>query len=420
MSGEREAALRRIAIVLSSLPPAVATRLLGELDANSKQLVRRTMTGLSDVDPLERKRAIQAFAGSVRQQQSSPTKSQDEILLTSVTRPATANSVASRVRHQFSAVDHANDNSASASAGGSSSNIPKSLALLADIEDDALVRSVSGEHPQTVALLLASIAPAQAARILPRLESRLRSEAMSRIGRLGEIPSEMVEELAQHILSRIEPKSTVTPQAVNSDGRRRLDAILASMPQTTATSPPSARPRVLANDAVASSDLVHAANVSSLPSPVNELQPLRIAPQTQVESQWNDEGPDEYESATPASSQSHGAGAGRVPLLWSTDDIHNHLLRLSAVELRDALAAVDTHDALMALCGLPVETTDAVIATLPKPAGREIRLQLASIGSMQLREIDIAKERVAIASLPEQARTQALSSVGLVRVPMAA
>ena len=75
MSGEREAALRRIAIVLSSLPPAVATRLLGELDGNSKQLVRRTMTGLSDVDPLERKRAIQAFAGSVRQQQSSPTKS---------------------------------------------------------------------------------------------------------------------------------------------------------------------------------------------------------------------------------------------------------------------------------------------------------------------------------------------------------
>ncbi len=418
MSGEREAALRRIAIVLSSLPPAVATRLLGELDANSKQLVRRTMTGLSDVDPLERKRAIQAFAGSVRQQQSSPTNSQDEILLTSVTRPVTANPVASPVRHQFSAMDHANGNSASAS--GASSNIPKSLALLADMEDDALVRSVSGEHPQTVALLLASIAPAQAARILPRLESRLRSEAMSRIGRLGEIPSEMVEELAQHILSRIEPKSPVTPPAVNSDGRRRLDAILASMPKPTETQPPSASPRVHANDKIALSDPVHVANTSSQPSLVNEVRPLRIAPQTRMETQWNDQEPDDYESATPASSESRGAGAGRVPSLWSTDDIHNHLLRLSTVELRDALAAVDTHDALMALCGLPVETTDAVIATLPKSAGREIRLQLASIGSMQLREIDVAKERVAIASLPEHARTQALSSVGQVRVPMAA
>ncbi len=395
MSGEREAALRRIAIVLSSLPPTVASRLLGELDANSKQLVRRTMTGLSDVDPLERKRAIQAFAGSVRQQQSAPPMSHDEILLTSVARPAAANSAASPMRHQFAKVD----NATSTYSAESSTNIPKSLALLGDLEDDALVQSVSGEHPQTVALLLASIAPAQAARILPRLDSRLRSDAMSRIGRLGEIPSEMVEELAQHILSRVQPKSTVATPVANSDGRRRLDAILASMPQPTQTPAPS---------------------FGQPPSPVNEVRPLRIAPQSRVETQWNDQEPDEYESSTPATSESRGEVAGRGPASWSTNDIHNHLLRLSAVELRDALGAVDTHDALMTLCGLPVETTDAVIATLPKSAGREIRLQLASIGSMQLREIDVAKERVAIASLPDQARAQAFSSVGQVPVPMAA
>ena len=44
---DREAMLRRVAIVLSSLPAPVAANLLGEIDENTKQAVRRTMTSLS-------------------------------------------------------------------------------------------------------------------------------------------------------------------------------------------------------------------------------------------------------------------------------------------------------------------------------------------------------------------------------------
>jgi flagellar motor switch protein FliG len=411
MSGEREAALRRIAIVLSSLPPTVASRLLSELDANSKQMVRRTMTGLADVDPLERQRALQAFAGSVRKQQVPTTASNDEIVLTSVKRPSVGSSQGSSSRPDVSVHNQ------QTSSSTSSSSVPRSLELLADMEDDVLLESVSGEHPQTVALLLASIAPAQAARLLPRLDPRLRSEAMGRIGRLGEIPVEMVDELAQHIINRIRPTK---PASMSADGRRRLDAILASMPQPLEPSEPVPAARVSRSQQVVPLDVVHEASVSPQSSSQdNETKPLRIAPQTRPETHGSDQDQDSDEHAAVLSN-SHGTTPDRSQPLWSTDDIHNHLMRLSAIELRDALGAVDTHDALMALCGLPVETADAVIATLPKPAGREIRLQLASIGSMQLREIDVAKERVAIASLPDQARAQVFSNMAQVRVPMAA
>ena len=63
---DREAMLRRVAIVLSSLPGPVAADLLGEIDADTKKAVRRTMASLTDVDPLEQKRALHAFKISSR------------------------------------------------------------------------------------------------------------------------------------------------------------------------------------------------------------------------------------------------------------------------------------------------------------------------------------------------------------------
>ena len=63
---DREAMLRRVAIVLSSLPATVAASLLGEIDADTKLAVRRTMMSLADVDPLEQKRALHAFKISVQ------------------------------------------------------------------------------------------------------------------------------------------------------------------------------------------------------------------------------------------------------------------------------------------------------------------------------------------------------------------
>ncbi len=369
MSSEREAALRRIAIVMSSLPVPIASRLLGSLDAETTRTVRRSMTALSDVDPLERKRALQAFSGSLRQQQSNPKPtSEDEILLTAVRRSETT-------PDSLQAKANAPD------SPGISKDALSSLAFLGDVEDDNLVRMVAGEHPQTVALVLAAIAPAQAARVLPRLEPNLRIDAISRIGRLGDIPTEMVDELADHL--RVRMASAIRPSRTPS-GQHRIDAIFAAMPQD---------PRYKANsESVDDQHQQPLAEQASETAAVSEAvaPPLRIAPETKFENNW------------------------------STDDVHQHLLRLPAVELRDALANVETRDALLTLCGLPSHITDAVITTLPKAAGKQIRMQLLQIGAMELREIDSAKERVALASMPKRSAPAIRDTLSTNSIPVAA
>ncbi|MEM9589433.1 MAG: hypothetical protein AAGA03_19280, partial [Planctomycetota bacterium] len=70
---QRSESLRRVAIVLSSLPAASAAKLLGSLSAESKAEVRSVMANLADVDPMERRLAMQSFSGMVRDQSPAAT-----------------------------------------------------------------------------------------------------------------------------------------------------------------------------------------------------------------------------------------------------------------------------------------------------------------------------------------------------------
>jgi flagellar motor switch protein FliG len=92
-------------------------------------------------------------------------------------------------------------------------------------------------------------------------------------------------------------------------------------------------------------------------------------------------------------------GHASAPGLDSTDAIHQHLMQLTPAELCQSLGKVETRDAMLALCGLPNQVTESVLAVLPRAHARKVRIQMNSLGSLHLREIDEAKERVAQASL---------------------
>ena len=87
------------------------------------------------------------------------------------------------------------------------------------------------------------------------------------------------------------------------------------------------------------------------------------------------------------------------PSLASTESIHQHLLGLRPVDLCHALGQVDTRDAILTLCGLPTQVANAALAVLPRAQARSVRNKMNSLGSLNLREIDHAKEKVAQASL---------------------
>ncbi|GAA5510687.1 FliG C-terminal domain-containing protein [Novipirellula caenicola] len=400
----RDASLRRVAIVLSSLPSPVSAKLLASFDDAMRRSLRRTMTSLSDVDPLERQRALQAFKGSLESQQQRPARSSDgrldEIQLQSNTINSNSSAASSVVKH---------DRESAAPTG--SDSIPHThtaLSFLGDTEDEVLVAVIDGEHPQAIALVLASISPAQAARILPQLDGAVQKDALSRIGRLNDVPEEAVQELAAHLRNRVQQcLSTQQKRASQSTGQRALNAILAAMPQPK-SEPPKSESHTASGPATPSQTSRETNRIADVTdSAIEDVQihSLRIAPETQSTSAA-DRGGDRTGDRTLDRTAIHANSRKPQTSSLSTDAIHQHLISLTPLDLCQALGQVGTRQAMLTLCGLPNATAEAALRVLPKAYAKQVRSQMNTLGSLELREIDEAKSAVATASMQ---RTSAAS-----------
>ena len=201
------AVLRRIAIVIGSLPPSTASRLMQSLPASIGRDVRRSVETLDDVDPLERRRALQSFAGGVRRAAESPTITMDRV-----------------------AVPPANTLSAETPPSQAPDPPPEPAVdgpfeFLETVPAESLTQLLSVETPQTVATVLAHLRPATAAAVLPNLPSTLQSAAMTRLSQQREVPEETLTTLADHFRTAV--RHTPTPAQQSS---QTLRAILAAMP----------------------------------------------------------------------------------------------------------------------------------------------------------------------------------------------
>jgi flagellar motor switch protein FliG len=387
----RAAALRRIAIVLRDLPESVAAKLLGDLPPESRQRVRHEVMTLVDVDPMEHRRALESFTGSLRrgatrqsEQNSSRLDSPDEISFM-----------------YAAAASHSSVESSAPAKQPSSS-----LAFLDKISNEDLLTLLRDEHPQTKAVVLAQIQPARAAALLPKLGGAQRQDLLMRIGRLHTLPEEMLTDLASSFRDRVDhlvaTRQKAAPQNIVPPATRdryahiplgdpataaqyvpaaaaavspRLQAILAEMPNVA----PERHQTVVTVDEVAESTAERLRRIT------------RDAQETKT-------------IATPASS-SHGASSASQnnPNLAratnpSTDEIHQELVGMSPRKLCESLGRVSTRTAILALCGLPNKVADAAIDCLPRVQANQVRQQLMAVGNLEIREIDQAKEAVANAA----------------------
>lgn len=410
---EREAMLRRVAIVLSSLPAPVAANLLGEIDAETKVAVRRTMMSLSDVDPLEQKRALHAFKVSVQKPEVSPDQFQ-----ASSGRDATSTTTAQAHSHGnvASRVVRANSEYSQANTAGevrAESNEPQHpLAFLEQVDEQVLANLLKTERPQIVATVLASIQPEHAARILALHGSGL-EDMLGRIGKIETIPTASLAELADHFQNSLGKLGAGSSDTL---GRRALDAILAAMPRDQEMR--ADYQRAVAYQATSPADETNAASnrqstgfPSSVTAEENLSSKLRIAEGTlppQYDRPSRSRGAETSQSKTasvvPQQAATETPSEPAEPVIESmrfpsTDSIHEHLMQLSPQHLCETLGRVEARSAMLALCGLPNRVTSAVLALLPKAESRKVREAMNSLGSLQLREIDQAKESIAYASL---------------------
>lgn len=400
---DRDAMLRRVAIVLSSLPAQVVNQLLGSMGEESRVAVRRTMTRLSDVDPLERQRALQAFRVSMQQQ---PETAPSEPVSTATSRVMSSESV-----------EVAETPVGSSPAADSDSP----LAFLSDVEDDTLLALIAIEHPQAIALVLASISPAQAARVLPRMEATTRQETLSRLGRLGEIPEAAAAEVAEHFKDRLASHS-----GRPATGRRALDAILAVMPSPSSDAGTTTSAVTTTDGGTSGLAPLHRPDGSAprmdFPSSDRPASDLSAKLRSAVTDGVDLDGPssdsstrnsmsshettsinaihsDQVDRAFTAEATDSSIDPSGSSVLSSTDAIHQHLIAMTPMELCRSLGRVSTRDAMLTLCGLPNQVSEAALSVLPRGQSKKVRASMNGLGSLQLREIDEAKERVARASL---------------------
>lgn len=407
------ASLRRIAIVLRDLPEGMAPRLLAGLGPQARARIRHELANLVDVDPMERKRALESFTGSLKRQtarredesggrlpdlDSGDTASVDELSLRSATY---SNQRSSDLREaRASNETHWRGSTSQASAGEASG-----LAFLDQVNDDDLMEIMSEEHPQTKAVVLASIEPARAARLLPRLGGAQRQDMLSRIGRLQTLDEEMLADLASSFRERVEKiqaKSQRNPlqklidqnaidMQTGSESARAWDPAQAAQhvpARAAAVSPrlqailaemPTSRYQDAGSDEAASEAAQRLRRITRDEDSSAPLQPH------ENESDPRNQAPDQRaprRTTHPAVS-------------LSTDEVHEELIRMPARKLCELLGRVDTRVAILALCGLPNETADAAIACLPRAQANQVRQHLMSVGSMEIREIDQAKDEVA-------------------------
>lgn len=385
---QTDISLRRAAILLSNLDADSRRRLLSHMPNSQAARLRAAAASLVDVDPLEVRRVVDAFVGRVTIEQTSKP-----------VEPAGANG---------------SDGGANKSESGSPSREPqneagpaKTLQFLNEISDQTLIHVVRSEHPQTVAIVLGALAPEQAAKLLRELPVDVRQAAIRRLGRLDEVPPDVLNEIAEHlrkVVGEIEP-------VAGAGGRKSLTSILALLDDDERQS--------LLGDAATSDRLVAAAmrdvagpvkrepRTSTVSNKANDVSEKTV--EQSNKNDLEDSNSDAVRNTIPirprtAVTLTDGSAEAATDVANPHDEIYGQvyggevmrqvdevLEALKPRDLKSLLAKMETRQAILTLCGLQPAQVKRLMKCLPRRQVREVEQRMSGIGALELREIDAAK-----------------------------
>jgi flagellar motor switch protein FliG len=175
--------LRKAAILVISLDRAAADLLLEQMNPKQAQAVRQAVMDLGPVDPKEKREILAEFQRRTPRgpATSAPGVELDPGLAKKIASPAAgvpARAPAQRVSGQ-------------------------PFQLLREAEVEKLVRILLPERPQTIALVLSHMPPAQAGNVLARLHPGLQTDVIRRLVDLEETDPEILAEVERGLESRL-------------------------------------------------------------------------------------------------------------------------------------------------------------------------------------------------------------------------
>jgi flagellar motor switch protein FliG len=323
------AAMRKAAIVVATLDRDAADALLERMTPDEAQRVRRAVVALGEIPPTEQEEVLSQF---IRQSPMVPDKSPPGIELDD------------RLAQKLSAGAR-QPSLATGEPAPSQEDAP--FRFLHEAQCDDLADLLRGEHPQTVAIVLAHLPPERAADLVGALPQTLRVDALRRLAALEQTDQNAVRDVEQVVQTWL---------------RRRVDAAKRTSGVAAVASILRAAPAAVQVDLLShlgKSDQKLADSLGTRPpnSPA-EAPPPAVAPPPTISVEQLD------------------ALAGPV--------------------LAAALAAMDHEIAALALAGAAPGAVERALGALSRDQQARFRRSLADLGAISLRDVDAARQELAL------------------------
>lgn len=204
---------RKVAIVLATLDNESCAAILRKLSEKEVHDITKELARLADATDKERLHVLKEFISIHDHGPGALHNGGIEFatsLLTAAFGPEAGSRIAERVLK---------------SLGMEAANMDS----LQKADPQALARVIHGEHPQTIALILAHVGPSHAAKLLSSLPAALRAEVAQRMAALDQISPEVVGKIARSVSSKLRLTGETSVEAYGgvsavADVLNRLDS----------------------------------------------------------------------------------------------------------------------------------------------------------------------------------------------------
>jgi len=362
--------LRKAAVLLRSLDGDTAALMLGRLSREEADAIRNAMRTLGAPDADQQANVIAELRREKRPESS-----------------AGSGDVELSLSSSFKGESRADSYSAHSAASQF-----KRFEFLESASVSALVRYLSREHAQTIAVVLSHLAPERAANILAGLLPKIQADTIERLSALGETDpdalSVLERELEAWFAKRGGPatrRDTMSAILAAADEKTRT-SILGNMKQSNAAfSPPIATKRAQRSIS------------KSRSRPAMYQSPTQ---KTTAATARNS-------SREPAHERPAQPRAPAAPPLPRVD--FDDLIHLDSRSLASVLREADSNVLALALAGSRDEMVDRICAQMPKRTARAFRRELRRLGPTRLSDVEMAQQVIAqIAARQQASRASAL------------
>ena len=349
-------AIRKAAILISTLESASADALLDQMEPEGAERVRNALMDLEGIAADEQEQIIAEFMSSAPAGAGRAGVEFDESLVRRL----------------------AEDPPAHASRGLAADEPP--FEFLHNADPGMLAAYLEKEQPQTAAAVIAQLPPEQAAEVLERMPAATSTEALRRMAWLDQLAPEVLLDLARELRAALLPK--LRSKETQLAGLASVQAVLSAIHGPR-------RSELL--DRLAEQDQRLVRQLGYGPA---DHDPPSPAPRAEVTSfRYRLEPP--YAAAQNRGRAALGDQKAYLEHEGATGLEFADLLSLDERSLRRVFAAADVSVLVLALTGAEEKFTRRILSGLPPREAEVLRQRLNHPGPLRLRDIEQAQQEIA-------------------------